>query len=277
MNTEANESHPYVSGDLNHIYYTTDKDGSSDIYFAKLIRPDHLEKPVKIILNISSEDGKSGSAEISWGESYTGKPWSGFFRTKNGIYEHTFTNNEVFTFKAENRSYRSPEIIIDPQEILDRGQHTVFIDLVMTKDGVVKKRIEYKKEIEEKIIEPELSLNTTLGKTTVLDNIYFIRSRPEVVQESYGTLRKLAKQLKARPDLKIRVEGHTDNVGDKQMLKDLSQARAEYIKKFLVNEGVQEEQVSTYGWGDEKPISDNSNERERKLNRRVEIRVLKEQ
>ena len=277
LNTNANESHPYVTNDLQKIFYTSDKEVNSDIFSAKLNRPKTLSKDVKVILNITREDtGKNGPAEIYWKETYSGKNQNGYVRTKNGIYEYQFENNEVLTFSAENRAYRSQEFTIDPQDLIESGKDAVFLDLVMTKEGILKRAEEVVSDKKEEEVQSGLAFNTGLGKTTVLDNIYFVRSRPEVVAESFATLRKLAAGLKTRPNMIIRVEGHTDNVGDKDALKELSESRASYIKAFLIREGVKEDQVLTAGFGDEKPISDNSNEKARKINRRVEIRVIRE-
>ena len=95
--------------------------------------------------------------------------------------------------------------------------------------------------------------------------------------ESYEAIKKLASALKRKPNLIISIDGHTDNVGDKNDLKDLSLQRAKIIKDKLVEFGVKEEQVLTKGYGCDKPLNDNSTEELKQQNRRVEITILKNQ
>ncbi|MEM6297177.1 MAG: OmpA family protein [Bacteroidota bacterium] len=103
------------------------------------------------------------------------------------------------------------------------------------------------------------------------------------MQFETGSARLTMKAIKALeevlPDLKdvmnvttlLQIEGHTDNVGEYQDNLELSEARAAAIKAFLVDRGIPEEQILTKGYGDTKPISDNSTKEGRAQNRRVTI------
>jgi len=81
----------------------------------------------------------------------------------------------------------------------------------------------------------------------LLKSIKFVRSKPDVLSESFPALDELASVLARRSDLKIRIGGHTDNVGDKESLLKLSQDRADAIKVILVNKGARESQIETKG------------------------------
>lgn len=274
LNSSANESHPFITKDGQYMYYTSDRDGSSDIFRADLIR-DTLKQMIVIKVNVIKEEtGKNFPSEISWQKTFEDEGWPNFWRASKGYHEFTINSNEPIDVKAENRNYKSQVITIDPQELMDKGITEYYLELVLTKDGILRKsKKENKKEQD---VAPELELDFQEGKQIVLKNIYFKRAKPDVVPESFGALRVLAKVIKTRPNLIIRVEGHTDNVGDRQALLDLSVARASSIKTFLKSEGVPDYQVEVTGFGGSKPLTDNSTEAHRRKNRRVEIRVVRQ-
>ncbi|MFD1215859.1 MULTISPECIES: OmpA family protein [Microbulbifer] len=76
------------------------------------------------------------------------------------------------------------------------------------------------------------------------------------------------------PDLKIAVEGHTDNAGDSAKNQKLSQWRANWVKQFLLERGISAERVEAQGYGDSDPIADNDSELGRAQNRRLVVRVM---
>jgi len=76
------------------------------------------------------------------------------------------------------------------------------------------------------------------------------------------------------PALKIVVEGHTDNAGDPKKNRKLSQWRANWVKQFLLERGIDEGRVEAAGLGDSDPIADNDTQRGREKNRRLVVRVV---
>ena len=76
------------------------------------------------------------------------------------------------------------------------------------------------------------------------------------------------------PALKIVVEGHTDNAGDPKKNRKLSQWRADWVKQFLLERGIDEGRVEAAGLGDSDPIADNDTQRGREKNRRLVVRVV---
>jgi hypothetical protein len=83
------------------------------------------------------------------------------------------------------------------------------------------------------------------------------------------------KSQEKKTHYKLRIEGHTDNVGNAQANLKLSQDRAKAVKIFLEKEGVKAAQLVSEGFGDKKPIADNKTEEGRKKNRRVEFKIVK--
>jgi len=71
----------------------------------------------------------------------------------------------------------------------------------------------------------------------------------------------------------IQVDGYTDNVGNEETNKKLSEQRAQSVKAYLVSKGVTENRIIVYGWGSSYPIADNTTEAGRQKNRRTEIKV----
>ncbi|MBI3398111.1 MAG: OmpA family protein [Deltaproteobacteria bacterium] len=92
----------------------------------------------------------------------------------------------------------------------------------------------------------------------------------------WSLLKSVAELLKKETGIKIRILGHTDSTGDATKNKDLSQRRAESVKKVLAQKyGADEKRISTKGWGDEQPLVTNDTEEGRAMNRRVEITVAR--
>ena len=114
-----------------------------------------------------------------------------------------------------------------------------------------------------------------VGTRSVLRNIYFNFNKASFKDESYAELNKLEQMMSSNTGLQIEISGHTDNIGPKSYNKDLSQRRANAVKNYLVQKGIDERRITAVGYGEEKPLASNDDEKEgRELNRRVEFKVL---
>lgn len=110
------------------------------------------------------------------------------------------------------------------------------------------------------------------GTTIVLENIRFNRGTAEFADSgSIIALDKLAEFLEDNPQVKIRLEGHTDNLGDPSLNKELSTQRASKIRAYLTIKGITFDRIRVIGQGGSKPVADNSTESGREKNRRVEM------
>lgn len=88
-------------------------------------------------------------------------------------------------------------------------------------------------------------------------------------------LDQIAAVIKANPQVRrVRVEGHTDNLGDEEMNVDLSERRAERVRFELAKRGVERDRMLPRGFGSTRPIAPNTTKDGRKKNRRVEFRVI---
>jgi outer membrane protein OmpA-like peptidoglycan-associated protein len=111
---------------------------------------------------------------------------------------------------------------------------------------------------------------TTDGKI-VTHGITFDVNKSTIKPESMGTLNMLVKLMTDKPDLKFEVGGHTDSDGDDASNMKLSQQRAEAVKAQLIKMGVDGSRLTSKGYGESKPLNDNSTPENKANNRRVEF------
>ena len=101
--------------------------------------------------------------------------------------------------------------------------------------------------------------------------INFDTGKSIIRDESKPVIDQIVQMMKSNPDLKIGVEGHTDNVGTPSSNKTLSEARAKSVVSAIVAQGVSADRLSQAGFGQDKPIADNDTDEGRAKNRRVEL------
>ncbi|MBO7457318.1 MAG: OmpA family protein, partial [Paludibacteraceae bacterium] len=115
--------------------------------------------------------------------------------------------------------------------------------------------------------------NITVLKTNeavAINNLLFETGSDVIMPVSLGELKRIAVFV-ATYGYKVRLAGHTDNVGKPEDNLLLSRARAESVRKQLIAFGVSQEAIKAYGYGDTKPVASNDTEDGRSRNRRVEI------
>jgi hypothetical protein len=91
------------------------------------------------------------------------------------------------------------------------------------------------------------------------------------ITDSENTLGEIVKLLQQNADLKLRVEGHTDNQGNAAANQALSERRAQAVVAWLTAHGVAASRLSAKGMAQTKPVADNSGDESRAKNRRVEL------
>jgi outer membrane protein OmpA-like peptidoglycan-associated protein len=102
--------------------------------------------------------------------------------------------------------------------------------------------------------------------------ILFATGKADVQPESRPVLKEISETLKQHANLKILIEGHTDNVGAAAANLALSEARAAAVKTALVSQyGAEDSRITTKGFGDTKPAVPNTTAEGRAQNRRVEV------
>jgi len=114
---------------------------------------------------------------------------------------------------------------------------------------------------------------TQLNDYLATETISFKSGRADIADSSFKALGMLAMIVRSC-DAPIEIAGHTDDRGDEEINLRLSQRRADRVAKHMVSHGVDAQQIRAVGYGENQPISDNGTDAGRKLNRRIEFRVL---
>lgn len=128
--------------------------------------------------------------------------------------------------------------------------------------------------LEDGAFENDLTLKYRPPKEFTLDNLYFDVNLTVIKPESFPELDELLEFLKIVPDVRIEIAGHTDNQGDDAANLKLSQARADAVRKYLLQKGIPPARVTAVGYGETKPIAGNETPEERKKNRRTTVVIL---
>ena len=110
----------------------------------------------------------------------------------------------------------------------------------------------------------------------VIKGINFASGKATIRSDSYTVLKKAIRVMNKYPDLRIEISGHTDSVGSRDSNLDLSQRRADAVKKYLVDSGIDGSRIETKGLGPDQPIADNETKAGRAENRRIEFKLIDE-
>jgi len=125
-------------------------------------------------------------------------------------------------------------------------------------------------------ISASIEIQFELPLSVTLNDVLYKSGSAILDPQSFKSLDKLVLIMERKPVLEIEVIGHTDNVGDAEANQLLSEKRAASVKAYLIKKGIKAERVKSSGKGPSEPVADNDSEKGRKLNRRTEIKILKE-
>ena len=142
-------------------------------------------------------------------------------------------------------------------------------------ENIVKKYIP-REVIKEVVVEKEVA-GSKVGYNNdnmVLMGVNYDFNSNRLKPESYPILYHTANVMNQNPDLKIEIQGYTDNIGSEKANKVVSQRRANSVKKYLEARGISADRVKAVGYGESNPIGDNKDAAGRAMNRRIEFKVL---
>jgi OmpA-OmpF porin, OOP family len=114
----------------------------------------------------------------------------------------------------------------------------------------------------------------TAEKIELKQTIFFDYNKATIKKVSFPLLDEVALAFLDHPAIQVRIEGHTDSRGGDKFNKKLSQKRAESVRKYLIDKGVDGSRMEPKGYGEEQPIADNRTEEGRSQNRRVEFIIV---
>ncbi len=112
------------------------------------------------------------------------------------------------------------------------------------------------------------------GQIVRLNNIFFETGKAELRPESFAELDNLVKVLNDNLTMNIAIAGHTDDVGSDEANMKLSDDRAQAVMNYLISKGIQAGRLSAKGFGESKPVVQNTSDENRALNRRVEFTIV---
>ncbi|MCK4892656.1 MAG: OmpA family protein, partial [Calditrichia bacterium] len=122
-------------------------------------------------------------------------------------------------------------------------------------------------------IKPEIAVEK--GEVIVLEGVYFATGSSSLTANSRVILDKAFRTLRDNTHIEVEIRGHTDITGSYQTNMRLSKARADAVKLYLINKGIDAARVRTQGFGPDKPIAPNSTREGRSKNRRIEFYRIK--
>jgi len=116
----------------------------------------------------------------------------------------------------------------------------------------------------------------TAKKIELRQKVFFATAKSRILARSFPLLNEVGKVLKDRPKIHIRIEGHTDSRGRDRYNLKLSQRRADSVRRYMENQGVNSSRMISVGYGETKPIASNRTRAGRAMNRRVEFFITKQ-
>lgn len=185
----------------------------------------------------------------------------------DGIFKEIKSKLKTNLFFSNKRNEESAYYYID--------------DISLVPIDSLKNEIVLYPELIENCIQPSINnffkLDKALvGQSYTLNNISFEFDKAELLPNSYSELNDLKQYLNNNRNLKIEIQGYTDNLGDYDYNLALSINRAKSVYDYLVEQGADPKQLSYKGFGNNKPIASNESEEGKAKNRRVEIEIIEQ-
>ena len=115
-----------------------------------------------------------------------------------------------------------------------------------------------------------------LNTDYVLKNITFEFDSHVLLRQSFVELDKVIEYLKLQPEVNVRLSGHTDFIGSDEYNLAVSRSRARSVADYFGSKGILSQRIVSYGFGKSRPNMLGKSDEERRINRRVEIRFVKE-
>ncbi len=304
VNTSGDESCPFMHADNETLYFNSNGHtgyGMTDLFFSKKVNDsswvvaENLGYPVNTIDDqgslIVAADGKTAYYASDGNDTKGGLDLYSFqLREHIRPLKTLWVKGKVFDKKTQVGLPSAVELSdVKGQKLISKIQTdeegNYFITLPVGKDyafNVNRKGYLFYSDnfsLLDNNIDSVFSVNIPLqpiekGATIVLKNIFFETGKFELKPESIMELNKLVMLLTDNPNLKIQIDGHTDNVGGEKDNLLLSNNRAKAVVGYLLNKAINPQRLSYKGFGAGKPVAPNATEQGKALNRRTELSVI---
>ncbi len=282
INSPDDEVNFKINPDLNSGYFSSNRIhsiGDYDIYFFWKIQKTTIEG--RVIDGISQEPVTHGEIRF-----HPAQYLDEYFRSKldsSGRYKTSIIANESFRVEVIQGfdTLMNQIFTVDGTEgdnvIHFKDFYLLPPELEAEQRAALEARFNQSPEENQDTEQAQeiTSENTGDHQNTTLRNVYFEFGTSQLRKESDPILNQLLTFLTTNPNIRIEVSGHTDNIGSKQANLIVSQRRAESVKTWLVEKGIDPSRIATTGYGESRPMASNDDEVDgRALNRRIEFRVL---
>ena len=252
FNTVGWDAYYTVPASGEWVYFVSsgfDAIGGTDIFRAKLPAEVKPKPVVTITGKVTDTNGNPVAADISYERLSDGKNLGiASSNPKTGKYSIVLPAGEKYGYSIHKQGYM---FFSDHIDLTD-------IDSVTT-------------------IEQNITLKPVkVGSQIVLHNIFFEFNSAKLLPESIGELQRVLKLMQENPDIKVEIAGHTDSIGTESYNLKLSQQRADAVKEWLVQHGIDSSRIIAKGYGESQPIADNGTEEGRAKNRRVTFTIVGE-
>jgi OOP family OmpA-OmpF porin len=230
--------------------YTASDFDSHEFYVTE--KGDRAERAVegrKTVITYMLDEGRKPLSSLQIVRNYDNavKPIGG-----RSLYENTDPGNRMVTLR------------------MDKDGNEVWLEVTAAGgDGYVLTVVEKAALVQEVTANDMLAALQRDGHVALY--VQFDTGKATIRPESEKILAEVASMLAAQPQLRLAVEGHTDNVGSASANKPLSQQRAQAVVNALAGKGVAGARLTAAGFGSDKPVADNATEAGRAKNRRVEL------
>lgn len=148
------------------------------------------------------------------------------------------------------------------QRVFERGRKENVVDTVV-----------YKRPKRENVLSLDRN-NMKKGQTIRINKLYFSADSSNINDDSYDVLDEIFDFLSSNDDIKIAIEGHTNDKPAHSFCDTLSEARAKAVAEYLLSRGIEKDRLSFKGYGKRKPIAKGRTPAARQKNQRVEIKIL---
>ena len=128
---------------------------------------------------------------------------------------------------------------------------------------------------EQEKVDERYFIRVTETRIELRSAIHFDSGQASIQRRSLPMLEEIADVLKENPRIHIRIEGHTDQVGSPESNQKLSENRANTVKNFLTQRGIDAHRLDAVGFGQRRPLTEEVDEETRAINRRVEIHITR--
>jgi len=120
----------------------------------------------------------------------------------------------------------------------------------------------------------ELDVMFEPPRVFTLNNVLFDTGSATIKPSSNNELKELFDYMSLKPDLKVEIAGHTDDVGNDESNLTLSQQRADAVRNWLIRRGISADRITAKGYGETQPVASNKTGEGKQKNRRTEVRLL---